>query len=76
MARGCAHASYDSAGAKESSLSSRPTGVPLQVHRKEGDELFLYPGEEHLFADSSLPGYDPDAADLLMKRVLAFLDAV
>jgi dienelactone hydrolase len=39
-------------------------------------ELFLYPGEEHLFADSSLPTYDPDAAALLMKRVLAFLDAV
>jgi len=39
-------------------------------------ELFLYPGEEHLFADSSLPAYDPDAAALLMKRVLAFLDAV
>jgi dienelactone hydrolase len=39
-------------------------------------ELFLYPGEEHLFADSSLPAYDPDAARLLMERVLAFLEAV
>jgi dienelactone hydrolase len=39
-------------------------------------ELFLYPGEEHLFADSSLPGYDADAAGLLMDRVLAFLEAV
>jgi dienelactone hydrolase len=39
-------------------------------------ELFLYPGEEHLFADSSLPGYDADAAGLLMDRVLAFLGAV
>lgn len=39
-------------------------------------ELFLYPGEEHLFADSSLPDYDPDAAKLLMERVLAFLDAL
>jgi dienelactone hydrolase len=36
-------------------------------------ELFLYAGEEHLFADSSLPSYDPDAAALLTKRVLAFL---
>ena len=38
-------------------------------------ELFLYPGEEHLFADSSLPSYDPDAAALLTKRVLDFLAA-
>jgi dienelactone hydrolase len=38
-------------------------------------ELFLYPGEEHLFADSSLPGYDAGAAALLMDRVRAFLDA-
>jgi dienelactone hydrolase len=36
-------------------------------------ELFLYPGNQHYFADSSLPSYDRDAAELLMKRVLAFL---
>jgi len=36
-------------------------------------ELFLYPGTEHLFADSSLPSYDPEAAALLTGRVLAFL---
>jgi len=39
-------------------------------------ELFLYPGEEHLFADSSLPAYDPAAAALLTKRVLEFLDTI
>ena len=39
-------------------------------------ELFLYPGDEHLFADSSLPSYDPAAADLLMERVLRFLGEV
>ena len=39
-------------------------------------ELFLYPGEEHLFADSSLPAYDAAAAGLLTERVLAFLHAV
>jgi dienelactone hydrolase len=38
-------------------------------------ELFLYPGAEHLFADSSLTSYDPGAAALLTERVLAFLDA-
>jgi dienelactone hydrolase len=37
-------------------------------------ELFLYPGNEHLFADSSLPSYDPTAAHLLVERVLRFLD--
>ena len=37
-------------------------------------ELFLYPGEQHLFADSSLAAYDPAAAATLTERVLAFLD--
>ena len=37
-------------------------------------ELFLYPGTEHLFADSSLTSYDAEAAALLTERVLAFLD--
>lgn len=36
-------------------------------------ELFLYPGKEHLFADSSLPGYDEAAAKLLLQRTLDFL---
>lgn len=37
-------------------------------------ELFLYPGDTHYFADSSLASYVPDAAALLQERVLAFLD--
>ena len=36
-------------------------------------ELFLYPGDQHYFADSSLPSYDADAAALLQQRVLEFL---
>jgi dienelactone hydrolase len=36
-------------------------------------ELFLYPGDRHLFADSSLPDYDEAAAALLRDRVLMFL---
>ncbi len=36
-------------------------------------ELFLYPGDQHYFADSSLPSYDPDAAALLTRRTLEFL---
>lgn len=39
-------------------------------------ELFLYPGDRHLFADNSLPDYDEAAASLLVQRVLSFLDAV
>ncbi|KQV16658.1 dienelactone hydrolase family protein [Kitasatospora sp. Root107] len=36
-------------------------------------ELFLYPGHQHLFADSSLPSYDRAATELLTRRVLDFL---
>jgi dienelactone hydrolase len=43
------------------------------VASTERAELFLYRGEQHLFADSSLPAYDPSAAALLVERVLAFL---
>ena len=39
-------------------------------------ELFLYPGGEHLFSDSSLPAYDAQATDLLVRRALDLLDAV
>ncbi len=39
-------------------------------------ELFLYPGDQHYFADSSLPSYDADAAALLTRRVLGFLSAL
>lgn len=38
-----------------------------------GAELFVYPGDQHLFADSSLAAYDPEASALLMERVQAFL---
>jgi dienelactone hydrolase len=36
-------------------------------------ELFLYPGDQHLFTDASLPSYDAGAAALLTRRVLDFL---
>jgi dienelactone hydrolase len=39
-------------------------------------ELYLYPGDQHLFADSSLPAYDQPAAQLLTERVLSFLARV
>lgn len=46
------------------------------IASSERAELFLYPGNEHLFADSSLPSYDHAAAALLMHRVLGFLKPI
>jgi dienelactone hydrolase len=46
------------------------------LESSEHAELFLYPGEEHYFADSTLASYDADASTLLKQRVLAFLDGV
>jgi dienelactone hydrolase len=48
-----------------------------EIVEKVGNaELFLYPGDQHYFADSSLPSYDADATALLIRRVLGFLDQV
>jgi dienelactone hydrolase len=46
------------------------------VESTDRAELFLYPGSEHYFADSSLPSYDAGAATLLTRRVLDFLAGV
>jgi dienelactone hydrolase len=46
------------------------------VEKVEDAELFLYPGDQHYFADSSLPSYDPEATALLTRRVLEFLARV
>jgi dienelactone hydrolase len=46
------------------------------VEMTAGAELFLYPGDQHLFADNSLPDYDEGAAKLLVQRVLSFLDNI
>ncbi|SEJ67480.1 Dienelactone hydrolase [Sinorhizobium meliloti] len=46
------------------------------VEKVEDAELFLYPGDQHYFADSSLPSYDANATALLTIRVLEFLDRV
>ena len=39
-------------------------------------ELFVYPGDRHLFTDSSLPSYDASAAALVVQRSREFLDRV
>jgi dienelactone hydrolase len=45
------------------------------IESTDDAELFLYPGDQHYFADSSLPSYDAEASALLMQRVLDFLAA-
>jgi dienelactone hydrolase len=39
-------------------------------------ELFVYPGDQHYFADPTLPSYDAEAAALLRRRTLALLARV
>ena len=46
------------------------------VESADDGELFLYPGDQHYFADISLPSYDESATKLLTERVLAFLERV
>ena len=46
------------------------------VDEVENAELYLYPGDGHLFTDSSLSDFDEEAAALLKERILAFLKAV
>jgi dienelactone hydrolase len=55
-----------------------PNGEDLAAARElaasvDSAELFLYPGDRHLFADPSLPEYDEPAATLFRERVLALL---
>ena len=59
----------------EWALEDLPAAREL-VETIEGAELFLYPGDGHLFADNSLPDYDENAAALLTERVLAFLNVI
>ncbi len=46
------------------------------VASRDEAELFLYPGEEHLFTDSSLEAYDEGASRLVLERTLALLAAL
>lgn len=46
------------------------------IAQAEHGELFLYPGDQHYFADSSLPSYDAEATAILLRRVLEFLTSI
>jgi dienelactone hydrolase len=47
-----------------------------ELAENAGAELFLYPGDGHLFADNSVADYDPGAAELLTQRALDLLARV
>ena len=52
-------------------------GVAATLKRAmSGAEVFNYPGSRHLFTDSSVDDYEPDAAALAIERALEFLDRV
>jgi dienelactone hydrolase len=46
------------------------------VHSSDQAELFLYPGNEHLFTDASLPSFNQAAAEQVRSRTLAFLAGI
>lgn len=64
------HAMQDDEWFKEDAEAAR------ELAAMSGGELFVYPGDRHLFADNSLPDFDAEAAQLLKQRTLEFLDAV
>lgn len=46
------------------------------VAASDDGELFLYPGDRHLFMDDSIPSFDAEATALATTRVLEFLARV
>jgi dienelactone hydrolase len=46
------------------------------VAEAPGAELFLYPGDQHLFTDSSLDMYDEVATDLVLERAEVMLSGL
>jgi dienelactone hydrolase len=46
------------------------------VEASQDAELFLYPGDRHLFTDPGLPSYEPEAAALVTERMVRFLDGI
>ena len=49
-----------------------PAATALVEAAADG-EMFLYPGDQHLFMDRSLDAYDAEATALMTRRVLDFL---
>jgi dienelactone hydrolase len=55
----------DPSGVEAVAQAASAAGAPLEV--------FTYPGEGHLFADSSGPDYDAEAAQVMLERELDLL---
>ena len=49
------------------------TDALCALERETGGELFLYPGNAHLFTDPDLPEHDSQATALVLERAKAFL---
>ena len=64
------HAMADDPWFKEDVVAAR------ELVAEAKGELFLYPGDKHLFADNSLPDFVEEEAQLLKQRVLEFLDSI
>ncbi|WP_345472175.1 dienelactone hydrolase family protein [Glutamicibacter ectropisis] len=58
--------------AKEGDLEAAQNFV--EGEGKDVAQLFTYPGNKHLFTDSSLRSHDPEARALVMGRVIKFLE--
>jgi dienelactone hydrolase len=65
------HAMRDDPWFKEDEEAARELAATV-----EGAELFLYPGDRHLFADRSLSDYDEAGAKLLTRRTIDFLEKI
>jgi dienelactone hydrolase len=48
----------------------------VEIVGPELAQLFVYPGDQHLFTDSALPSYDPDATAQVLERSLGFLGRI
>jgi dienelactone hydrolase len=48
----------------------------VEIVGPELAQLFVYPGDQHLFTDSALPSYDPDATGQVLERSLGFLGRI
>ena len=58
--------------AKEGDLDAAQRFVEGEGH--ELAQLFTYPGNKHLFTDTSLRSHDPEARAVVMERVIKFLE--
>src|SRR6516225_5958327 len=77
LPEGLVYAGFSFGGAMAQRLAQTRPGARRELVETVGPELgelFVYPGDRHLFTDSSLPSYGPDATALVVRRSREFLD--